>query len=143
MTSLAVGSCRRSPGSVGLALGEIDHLGLVGLGVLANAFGFAARARQNVVGVGLRLVARALLVGAGALHVVESVDHRQRRLDALQLHLSDLNARLFGIEQRLQQSRVSSAIWSRLSDIAAWIAVRLMTSRNALRPRSSPPPRAR
>ena len=68
---------------VGVALGEVDDLGLVGLRVLADALGVAARARQDVVGVGFRLVARALLVGARALHVVEGVDHRQRRLDAL------------------------------------------------------------
>ena len=84
-------------------MGEVDDLGLVGFGVLADALGVAARARQDVVGVGLRLVARALLVGAGALHVVECVDHRQWRLDAQELHLGDLDAGVLGIEQGLQQ----------------------------------------
>ena len=92
---------------VGVALGEVDDLGLVGLRVLADVLGLAARARQDVVGVGFRLVARALLVGARALHVVESVDHRQRRLDAQQLHLGDLDAGVLGVEQRLQQRLAS------------------------------------
>ena len=88
---------------VGLAVREVDDLGAVGLGVLSDVLGLAAGARQNVVGVGLGLVARPLLVGPRALDVVEGVDHRERRLDALQLNLGDLHARLLVVEQLLQE----------------------------------------
>ena len=103
MTSLAIAVAGvDGEEGVGVALGEVDDLGLVGLRVLADALGVAARARQDVVGVGLGLVARALLIGARALHVVEGVDHRQRRLDAQELDLGDLDAGVLGVEQRLQ-----------------------------------------
>ncbi len=82
---------------------EVDDLGAVGLGVLSDVLRLAAGARQNVVGVGLGLVARALLVGPRALDVVEGVDHRERRLDALELNLRDLHARLLVVEQFLQE----------------------------------------
>ena len=105
MTSFAclVAPEQRQEG-VGFAVREVDDLGPVGLGILADALGLAAGARQDVVGVGLGLVAGALLVGPGALDVVEGVDHRERRLDALQLNLRDLHARLLVVEQFLQQS---------------------------------------
>ena len=82
---------------------EIDHLHFVGFGFLADPLGVAARTRQDVIGVGLGLVARPLLVGARALDVVEGVDDRKRRLDALQLHLRDLDPGLVVVEQPLQQ----------------------------------------
>ncbi len=88
---------------VGLAVRQVDDLHAVGLGVLPNVLRFAPGARQNVVGVGLGLVAGTLLVGPGALDVVEGVDHREGRLDALQLHLGDLDARLLVVQQLLQE----------------------------------------
>ena len=62
------------------------------------------RARgRDVVRVGLGLVAGALLIRAGALHVVERVDDGERRLDALQLHLGDFDPRVLVVEKLLQQ----------------------------------------
>ena len=87
---------------VHLALGLIDRLRLVRFRLLHDVVGLAARARQDVVAVGLGLVAGAHLIGAGALHVVERVDHRRRRIDPLQLHLDHLDAGAVGIQQSLQ-----------------------------------------
>ena len=53
----------------------------------------AAGARHDVVAIGLRLVAQAFGVGVGALHVEEAFHHLGRRIDLLQLHLGDLDAR--------------------------------------------------
>ena len=63
----------------------------------------AARARHDVVAIGLGLVAQPLLVGARALHVAEGFDHLGRRIDLLQLHLGDLDARAVAVEHALHQ----------------------------------------
>lgn len=68
-----------------------------------DALGFAARLGNDVVAIGLGLVARALLIGAGALHIVEGVYHRGGRVDALQLHLGEQDAGLLGVQPLLQQ----------------------------------------
>jgi hypothetical protein len=85
------------------ALGLGDGLLAIGFGVLDGLRGTAARLRNNLVGVGLRLILRPLKVGAGSLHVAERVDHLLWRIDLLQLHLRDLNARPVSIERRLHQ----------------------------------------
>ena len=108
-----------------LALGEIDHLRLVSLGVEPDALGLAAGARQDVVGVGFGLVAGALLVGAGALHVIEGVDDGRRRIDPRQLHLHDANARALAVEQVLQQRL------GLLGDFAALVGERRLNRRVA------------
>ncbi len=71
----------------GLALGLGHGLLAIGFGGLGDLGGAAARFRNHAVGVGLRLVLRALEIGAGGLHVAEGVDHLRRRIDLLQLHL--------------------------------------------------------
>ena len=64
-----------------------DGLLAIGFGGLRDLRGAAARFRHHAVGVGLRLVLRALEVGARRLHVAEGVDHLLRRIDLLHLHL--------------------------------------------------------
>ena len=54
------------------ALGAADLLALDRLRILPDSLDLAAGSRQDVVAVGLRLVAGAFLVGAGALDVVEA-----------------------------------------------------------------------
>ena len=46
---------------------------------------------------------RALEVSAGGLHVAERVDHLRGRIDFLQLHLGDLDARAVMVERGLHQ----------------------------------------
>ena len=82
---------------------EILDLRLVSFALLADAFGLSAGAREDVFGVSLSLVAGPLLIRAGALDVVEGIDDRERRLDALELHLGDLDAGVLVVEQFLQQ----------------------------------------
>src|SRR5581483_4144220 len=54
--------------------------------------GVAAGAGHDVVAVGFGLVAHALGVGVGALHVAEAFDHGIGRIDALELDLRHLDA---------------------------------------------------
>ena len=81
---------------------QIDDLRLVRLGFLGNSIGFAARTRQNVIAIGLRFIAGALLISSRPLHIIERVDDGKRRINALQLNLSYENSRLIGIQQPLE-----------------------------------------
>ena len=73
--------------------GLCNGLLLVALGGLQDAFGLAARLRNDLLGVGEGLVLQALIVGARSLHVAERVDDLRGRVDLLQLHLVDADAR--------------------------------------------------
>ena len=75
----------------------------IGFGVLRDLRHAAARLGHHAVGVGLRLVLRALEVGARRLHVAERVDDLRRRIDLLQLHLLDQDAGAVLIERLLHQ----------------------------------------
>src|SRR5690625_4020659 len=86
-----------------LTLGLVDDAFAVGVGFLNDLLSITASAGQDIVAVGLRLVAEAVAVLQGALHVVEGVDHLLRRLHLLQLHLGDLDARFILVHQVLQQ----------------------------------------
>ena len=118
--------------AVGVALRAGDDLRPVGVGLLLDPRRFAARPRQDVVAVGLGLVAQPLAVGERALHVAERVDDRRRRIDLRQLHLRDLDAGGIGVEDALQQACVSVSILPRPSDSAWAIGVSPTTSRIAL-----------
>ena len=87
----------------GLALGLGDGLLAIGFGSLDDLGSAAARFRHHAIGVGLRLVLRALQIGAGGLHVAEGVDHLRGRIDLLQLHLGDLDSGPVLIENLLHQ----------------------------------------
>ena len=87
----------------GLARGLGDGLLAIGLGRLHDLRGAAARLRHHPVGIGLRFVLRALLVGAGGLDVAERIDDLGRRIDLLHLHLGDLDAGLVVIERLLHE----------------------------------------
>jgi hypothetical protein len=58
-----------------------DGLLAIGFGGLSDLRGLAARFRDDLVSVGLRLVLRSLGIGFGGLYVVERVDHLGRRID--------------------------------------------------------------
>src|SRR4029079_13312160 len=89
--------------AVGLTLGQRDHLIAIALRRLQDALRLAARLGDDAVGIGLRLVLKALLVGAGRLHVAEGVNDLRGRIDFLQLHLRDQDARTVAVEGLLHQ----------------------------------------
>ena len=84
-----------------VAFGAGDHLLPVGLGLLRDPLGIAARPGQDVVGERLGLVLGPLPVGLRPLHVPERLDHLVRRVDLLQLHLGDQDAGAVVVENRL------------------------------------------
>src|SRR6516165_10062088 len=85
----------------GLALGFGDGLFAIGLGVLEDLGGAAARFRHDAIGIGLRFVLRALQIGARPLHVAEGFDHLRRRIDLLKLHLLHQDAGAVIVERLL------------------------------------------
>jgi hypothetical protein len=76
----------------------------IGLGVLDDLASASARFRDDLVGVGLRLVLRAFEVGARrpARRGKASITC-DGRIDLLQLHLRDLNAGAVFVENGLHQ----------------------------------------
>ncbi len=108
--------------AVGVTLRAGDDFGAIGLGILAGLDRHATRPRQDVVAVGLGLVAQALAIGQCALHVAERVDDRGRRIDLGHLHLGDHDAGAVGIEDALQQVLgfrfdLAAALGERLRDL--------------------------
>ena len=100
--------------AVGLTLGQGNHLISIALRGLQDAFGLASRLGDDTVGIGLRLVLEALLVGACRLHVAEGVNDLRRRIYFLQLHLSYQYACTVAVEGLLHQSlRVSLGLGTR------------------------------
>ena len=86
-----------------LTLGPGHHLFLVGGALLHEPLGRAARARNDVVPIGLGLVLRPLLVGARRLHIAEGGNHGLRRRDVLRLDLGDLDAGAVVVEDLLRE----------------------------------------
>src|SRR3954464_3683923 len=86
-----------------VALGVGDHALLVALGLLLQARGRAARARDHVVGVRLAFVLLALAVLAGLHRVVERGLHLLRRLGVLQRHRAHLDAGVVAVVDRLHE----------------------------------------
>src|SRR6266513_4108395 len=89
--------------TIGIALRASDDLLTIGFRLLLDRRGGTARPRDDVVAVGLCLVAQPFAVRKRALHVAEGVDDRRRRIDSQQLQLSDFNPGAIGIEDALQQ----------------------------------------
>ncbi len=85
---------KRSASTLGLG----DHLIAIALRRLQDALGLAARLGNHPIGVGLRFVLQALLIGAGRLHVAEGVDDLCGRIDLLQLHLDDADAGAIAVQ---------------------------------------------
>src|ERR1700730_7017211 len=89
--------------AIGIALGTGGNFLAISFSLLFDSRGVAARPRDDVVAVRLGFVAQPLAVGERALDVAEGVDDRAWRIDPQQLQLSDLDPRVVGVEDPLQQ----------------------------------------
>src|SRR5208337_2679416 len=85
-----------------LSLG--NRLLAVALGCLQNTLRIAARFRNDTVRIGLRLVASALLVGAGRLNIPERSNHLRGRIHFLQDNLRDVDPRFVAVEGALKET---------------------------------------
>src|SRR5438132_13332871 len=90
--------------AIGIALGAGGDFLAISFSLLLDSRGVAARPRDDVVAVGLRLVAQPLAIGEWPLDVAEGVDDRAWRIDLQQLQLGNLDPRAIGVEDRLQQA---------------------------------------
>src|SRR5690606_10150287 len=86
----------------GLTLGPGHHGIAVAVGFLDDALGLTTCLGNHAVGVGLGLVLLALLVFAGADHVVEGFLHFPGRGGALHVHLGDGDAGAVVVQEALQ-----------------------------------------
>src|SRR3984893_9914711 len=89
--------------AIGIALGTGVNFLAISFSLLFDSRGVAARPRDDVVAVRLGFVAQPLAVGERALDVAEGGDDRAWRIDPQQLQLSDLDPRVIGVEDPLQQ----------------------------------------
>ena len=88
----------------GLALREREHLLPVRLGVEQLLRGLAARARHDVVAVGLRILLIALAVLVGLDRIALRILHRLRHHDLLEPDADDVDAHVVAVERVLRAS---------------------------------------
>ena len=83
---------------------RIEHRSLaIGFRCLDHTCRVAACLGYDAIGVSLRFVLQALGICARCLHVAERIDDLLRRVDLLQLHLRNADARLVFVERLLDQ----------------------------------------
>jgi len=85
------------------ALGLRRHLLLVAFGLLDDARRTAPRFGHDLVGIGFRLVAHAILIGARGLDVAIGFEGLRRGIGLLHLHARDRHAGDIGVENPLHQ----------------------------------------